>query len=56
MVNAQNVYGDITCSGTCSMPFSNVGPSDDTVSVNLSCSTVFKANKIDYTHAGDFNF
>jgi hypothetical protein len=53
MVNAEQVYGDITCSGTCSWGVLGVGPSDDTTSINIDCPTVWKSNTLDYTHAGD---
>jgi|GEM_PF-1410366 len=58
MVNAQDVYGDITCTGLCSWPGGTqlVKPKDERTSITIDCNTVFKANKIDYTHAGDPNF
>ncbi|MEK7140306.1 MAG: hypothetical protein AAB815_00820, partial [Patescibacteria group bacterium] len=54
MVNAVAVYGDITCTGTCSWagPFGR-DPKDKRVSVDIECGLLFKVNDNDYKHAGD---
>jgi len=51
IVNAKNVYGDITCTGTCS--WLGGSGTDKRVSIKIDCNTIFKSNIIDYTHAGD---
>jgi hypothetical protein len=56
LVNAQHVFGDTVCTGLCSMPLSQTNKTDKRVNIRIDCNTIFKANKIDYTHAGDPNF
>lgn len=57
MVNAKNVYGDITCTGLCSWPLGGAGPQDDKrISIKMDCNTIFKARSTDYTKAGESNF
>ncbi|MFA5840920.1 MAG: hypothetical protein WC847_01445 [Candidatus Paceibacterota bacterium] len=75
LVNAQWVYGGLSCTGVCSWPdigkidFGSIGkvelfpgindvknaPSDNRVSVNLDCQTIFKAFPTDYTQAGNLS-
>lgn len=51
MVNAEHVYGDIVSGG-----FLGLGSDDKRISIGIDCNTVFKANKTDYTHAGEDAF
>ncbi len=54
LVNAQQIYGDIKCTGLCSWGVGKLASfKDDRVDINIDCNTVFKANTTDYTHAGD---
>jgi hypothetical protein len=54
IVNAEDIYGDITCTGACS--WFGGGTTDKRISVDIDCNTVFKSNKTDYTHAGEDSF
>lgn len=54
IVNAKNIYGDITCTGVCS--WLGGGTTDKRISVDIDCNSVFRANKTDYTHAGEDTF
>lgn len=65
LVNAGLVYGDIICTGLCSWPDPFSGITGISLSeemktadnrrtdVNMNCNTIFKANTLDYTHAGE---
>ncbi len=56
MVNAQYVYGDITTTGVASWGIGLGSSKDERISIDIDCNTVFKANRTDYTHAGDPSF
>lgn len=56
MVNAQYIYGDITTTGIASWGIGLGSSEDNRISIDIDCDTVFKANKTDYTHAGDLSF
>ncbi|MFZ3011602.1 MAG: hypothetical protein WA060_01210 [Minisyncoccia bacterium] len=54
IVNAKNIYGDITCTGICS--WLGGGETDKRISADIDCNSVFRSNKTDYTHAGEDTF
>jgi len=66
MVNAKYIYGDKTCTGACSWPGASwlpgfdglpgAGTEDKRISIEMDCTTIFKASKTDYTHGGDLSF